>query len=73
MQTLKQFRSSHKITQKELAAQVGVTPTTLSKYENGEWIINQAVIDRIRELYGVEIRPLKSRKKTWQLTKRYTK
>ena len=70
MMTLKQFRSRRKITQKELANAVGITPTTLSKYENGEWLINQVVIDRIRELYGVEIRPLlrttKRAKRTWQ-------
>ena len=65
MLTLKQFRDRYNITQKELARQVGVTPTTLSKYEHGEWLINQAVIDKIKELYGVDIRPLKSRKKVW--------
>ncbi len=65
MLTLKQFRDRYNITQKELARQVGVTPTTLSNYEHGEWLINQAVIDKIKELYGVDIRPLKSRKKVW--------
>ncbi len=67
MQTLRQFRSRRKITQKDLAKQVGVTPSTLSKYESGEWVINQAVIYKIKEMYGVDIRPLKSRKKTWQV------
>ena len=65
--TLKQFRSRNGMTQKELAQIVGVTPLTLSRYEKGEWVLNQHVIDRIRELYGIEIRPLKSYKKTWQL------
>ncbi len=65
MLTLKPFRDRYNITQKELARQVGVTPTTLSKNEHGEWLINQAVIDKIKELYGVDIRPLKSRKKVW--------
>ena len=59
MLTLKQFRSRYGITQKELAEKVGVTPTTLSKYENGEWTINQYVIDKVKELYNVDIRPLR--------------
>ena len=68
MLTLKQFRNKCKITQKDLAAKVGVTPTTLSKYERGEWMINQAVIDRIKAEYGEDIRPLarrNSRQKIW--------
>ena len=64
--TLKQFRSRAGLTQKELAQIVGVTPLTLSRYEKGEWTLNQSVIDRIREQFGVEIRPLKSHQKTWQ-------
>ena len=68
MLTLKQFRNKYKITQKDLAAKVGVTPTTLSKYERGEWMINQAVIDRIKAEYGEDIRPLarrNNRQKIW--------
>ena len=68
MLTLKQFRNKYTITQKDLAAKVGVTPTTLSKYERGEWMINQAVIDRIKAEYGEDIRPLarrNSRQKIW--------
>ena len=68
MLTLKQFRNKYKITQKDLAAKVGVTPTTLSKHERGEWMINQAVIDRIKAEYGEDIRPLarrNSRQKIW--------
>ena len=64
--TLKQFHMRSGLTQKELAQMIGVTPQTLSKYEKGEWTLNQIVIDRIRELYGVEIRPLKNRQRTWQ-------
>ena len=67
MLTLKQFRTKYNITQRDLATQVGVTPATLSKYEHGEWLINQTVIDKILELYGVEIRPVKRKrpKKIW--------
>ena len=61
MLTLKQFRNKYKLTQKELAQKVGVTPTTLSKYENGEWHINQAVIDKIEEKYGEAIRSVQHR------------
>ena len=34
-------------------------------YERGEWLINQSVIDRIKEEYGVDIRPLK-KKASWK-------
>ena len=58
------------ITQKDLASQIGTTPTTLSKYENGQWHINQYVIDFIKREYGVDIRPVAYRgmpkaKKVW--------
>lgn len=69
MLTLKQFRNKYKLTQKELAQKVDVTPTTLSKYENGEWHINQTVIDKIEAEYGETIRPVQHRgmkkKKVW--------
>ena len=68
MLTLKQFRQKYNLTQKELAAKLHTTVTTLSKYENGEWIINQAVIERIKEEYGEDIRPRQRRssgKKVW--------
>ena len=64
--TLKQFRSRAGLSQKEMAQIVGVTPLTLSRYEKGEWTLNQSVINKIRELYGVDIRPLKSHQKIWQ-------
>ena len=69
MLTLKQFRRKYKLTQKELAQVLGVTPATLSKYENGEWHINQAVIDKIEAEYGELIRPVQhkgmKKKKVW--------
>ena len=68
MLSLKQFRNKYKITQKELAEIVGTTPTTISKYENGIWTINQAVIDTIFEKYGEKIRAIgsKSSPKVWR-------
>lgn len=69
MLTLKQFRNKYKLTQKELAQILGTTPTTLSKYENGEWHINQSVIDKIEAEYGETIRPVQhkgiKKKKVW--------
>ena len=67
MLTLKQFRKKYKLTQKELALKLGTTSSTISKYENGEWVINQSVYDRIKAEYGEDIRPLKNRpaKKVW--------
>ena len=57
--TLKQFRLKYKLSQKALAELIGTTPRSLSMYESGRWVINQYVIDRIKELYGENIRPLK--------------
>jgi len=59
MLSLKQFRNKYHLSQHALAEILGTTPTTLSKYETGQWVINQMVIDKIRELYGEDIRPLK--------------
>ena len=47
MMTLKEFREKYKLTQKELAQKIGTTPGTISMYENGKWLMNQAVIDYI--------------------------
>lgn len=62
MLTIKQFRNKYHMTLRQLAEEVGTTPTTISKYEKGEWMLNQAVIDTIREKYGKEIRPLLRRR-----------
>ena len=71
MITLKQFRRKYNLTQKELAEKLHTTPTTLSKYENGRWHINQYVIDRIKEEYGEDIRPIRYKgsgvRKVWML------
>ncbi len=61
MLSLKQFRNKYHLSQRALASILGTTPTTLSKYETGEWVINQMFIDKIKEMYGEEIRPLKPR------------
>ena len=69
MLSLKQFRNKYKLTLKALAAEIGVTPTTLSKYEKGEWFINQYVIDYIEKNYGEQIKPIRhkpmKKKKIW--------
>jgi transcriptional regulator with XRE-family HTH domain len=72
MLTLKQFRNKYKLTQKELAGKLGITPSTLSMYENGKWTINRNVIDQIMREYGEDIRPVRKRnsaaKKVWMKT-----
>lgn len=71
--TLKEFRKKYNLTQKELAEKIGITPTTISMYENGKWIMNQAVIDRIKEEYGEYIQPVRSRskkKRVWRIRKK---
>ena len=67
--TLKQFRRKYHLTQRDLAEKIGTTTTTISKYETGQWVMNQVLIDRIFEEYGEVIRPLLRtiKKKIWQL------
>lgn len=68
MLTLKQFRAKHKLTQKQLSQEIGITATTLSMYENGRWAINQAVIDWVKSEYGEDIRLVQRRglpKRVW--------
>ena len=57
--TLKQFRLKYKLSQKALAEVLGTTARTLSMYESGRWVINEYIIDKIKELYGENIRPVK--------------
>jgi DNA-binding XRE family transcriptional regulator len=57
--TLKQFRLKHKLSQKALAEVLCTTARTLSMYESGRWVINEYIIDKIKELYGENIRPVK--------------
>ena len=59
MLSLRQFRNKYCLSQRALASILGTTPTTISKYETGQWVMNQAVIDKIKQLYGEDIRPLK--------------
>lgn len=73
MLTLKQFRNKYKLTQKQLAEKLGVSPTTISMYENGRWTLNQYIIDWIKAEYDEDIRPVKKKpvkkkKATWQKT-----
>ncbi len=67
--TLKQFRRKNHLTQRDLAEKIGTTTTTISKYETGQWVMNQVLIDRIFEEYGEVIRPVLhavKKKKIWQ-------
>ena len=57
--TLKQFRLKYKLSQKALAEVLGTTARTLSMYESGRWVINEYIIDKIKELYGENTRPVK--------------
>lgn len=58
MLTLKQFRLKYKFSQNALAKRLGTTPRTLNMYETGQWTINQVIIDKIKEEFGEDIRPL---------------
>ena len=56
--TIKELRTEKKLTQAAFAQSIGVGLSTVGSYEIGRIQPSQAVIDRIRELYGVEITPV---------------
>ena len=58
--TLKEFRKKYHLTQAALAKEIGTTPHTISMYENGRWVMNEAVAEYIKEKYGEDIKPGKA-------------
>lgn len=52
---LKKLRMQRGYTQQEVADLIGVTKSTISKYENGQRQINKAHLKSLSELYGVSV------------------
>uniref|UniRef100_A0A6M3LPI6 Putative DNA binding, helix-turn-helix domain containing protein n=1 Tax=viral metagenome TaxID=1070528 RepID=A0A6M3LPI6_9ZZZZ len=53
--TLRELRKSLGLTQAQLAAMVGLAPSTLTRYELGRWPIPPHIIERLRQQVGVTI------------------
>lgn len=53
--TLKELRTSKKLTQAQLAKLIGVNQSTVGHLENGRMQISDRIADKIWEVFGVEI------------------
>lgn len=53
--TLKHFRTSHKMTQEELALKLAVTRQTVSKWENGISVPDADTLSKIADIFGVSV------------------
>ena len=53
--TLKHFRTSHKMTQEELALKLAVTRQTESKWENGISVPDADTLSKIADIFGVSV------------------
>lgn len=51
--TLKTLRVNKNLTQEEASKKLGISPSTLSKWENYKSFPNAAEISKIEKLYGV--------------------
>jgi Zn-dependent peptidase ImmA (M78 family)/DNA-binding XRE family transcriptional regulator len=50
---LKQMLAVRRLTQADLAAQIGVSPTTVSKWRSGDQVPERAALDRLSSVVGV--------------------
>lgn len=55
---IKTLRKDRKFTQKELAKKIGVTASTVTKYENGQLEPNIEVLNRISNIFRISISAL---------------
>ena len=55
---IKMLRKEKKLTQKELAKKIGVTASTVTKYENGQLEPNIEVLNRISNIFRISISAL---------------
>lgn len=53
--TLKELRRKHKLTQKELARQSGVSFSFINQVENGKETIQLDVLNKVLDLFGYEV------------------
>ena len=54
MENLRKARLAKKLSQKELADELGVTTATISRYESGERKLPVEIAKRIAEILGVD-------------------
>lgn len=52
---LKKIRKEKKITQNQLASLIGKTRLTIARYENGEIIPSEKIIEKMAQVLGVDI------------------
>ena len=55
MEQLKVLRKKAKLTQAEIASQLGVDRSTYAKYENGQSEPNFEIMQRLSSLFGVSV------------------
>ena len=53
--TIKEFRLSLKLSQPKLAQALGIGVSTIGGYESGRINPSQKVIDKIKEVYGIDL------------------
>lgn len=54
--TIKEFRLSQKLSQPKLAQALGIGVSTIGGYESGRINPSQKVIDKIKEIYGIDLK-----------------
>jgi len=57
---LKRFRKEKKLTQDGLAAMVGYSRASLSNFESGRQSITDTFLDKLHEVFGIEVEEHKS-------------
>lgn len=55
---MRRLRKEHKLTQRELAEKLYVTPSTVSKWENGVAVPDIYAITRMADVFGVPVTEL---------------
>lgn len=55
---MRNLREENKLTQKELAARLYVTPSTVSKWENGVAVPDIYIVTRMADIFGVPVSEL---------------
>jgi transcriptional regulator with XRE-family HTH domain len=57
--TIRELRTQHKWTQVELAARLGVTPSTVYNWERGNWEPRAVQLRQMATLFGVRMDKIK--------------
>lgn len=73
---LKKFRKEKKLTQDGLAAMVGYSRASLSNFESGRQTITDSFLDKLKEVFDLEVEEFKSYNRVYQVNdedENYTK